>query len=317
MRVEHYIQELLYRYNCVVVPDFGAFLAQTSVARIDDEANTIYPPTKIVSFNQQLSKNDGLLISHISKSKKLSYEDLLDEVQNVSKAWKTSLAKGNTIRLEGIGELSSNEEDRIQFVPENKTNYLASSFGLSAFAATPVIRETLKEEVVALEEEVPFIITPEQRKTFGIRPFLKYAAIGLVLLSLGLSGYQVYQRQNASQQLVESQIKKQVARNIQEATFFDTTPFELPSLPIQIEKKARYEGPMHHIIAGAFRVRENADRKVVQLQREGYEARYIGANSYGLHQVAYASFSDNEAALQMYRTLKREVSPDVWILSDK
>lgn len=317
MRVEHYIQELLYRYNCVVVPDFGAFLAHTSAAHIDNKAGTIYPPTKIISFNQQLSKNDGLLISHISKSKKLSYEDLLEEVQNVSKAWKTSLEKGNTIRLEGIGELTLNEEDRIQFIPENKTNYLASSFGLSAFAATPVIRETLKEEVVALEEEVPFIITPEQRKTYGIRPYLKYAAIGLVMLSLGLSGYQVFHRQNVNKQLVESQSKQQVEKLIQEATFFNTTPFELPSLSLKLEKKEPYQGPLHHIIAGAFRVRENADRKVAQLQREGYQARYIGANSYGLHQVAYASFSDNEAALDLYRKIKRTVSPDVWILSDK
>ncbi len=317
MRVEHYIQELLYRYNCVVVPDFGAFLAHSSSARIDNEANTIYPPTKIISFNQQLSKNDGLLISHISKSKKLSYEDLLEEVQNVSKAWKVALAKGNSISLDGIGQLSLNEEERIQFVPEEKVNYLASSFGLAAFAANPIVRETLKEEVVALEEEVPFIITPEQRRISGIRPFLKYAAIGLVLLALGLSGYQEYQRQNASQQLVESQSKQQVARHIQEATFFDTTPFELPSLPIKLEKKESYEGPMHHIIAGAFRIRENADRKVAQLQKAGYEARYIGANAYGLHQVAYASFRDNEEALKRYRQLKRDVSPDVWILSEK
>lgn len=317
MRVEHYIQELLYRYNCVVVPNFGAFLAHNSSARIDGDANTIYPPTKVISFNQQLSKNDGLLISHISKSKNLSYEDLLEEVQNVSKAWMERIAKGNTIHLEGIGQLSMNEENRIQFTPENKVNYLASSFGLSAFAATPVIRESLKEEVVALEEEVPFIITPEQRRTSGIRPFLKYAAVGLVLLSLGLSGYQVYQRQNVNQQLVESESKKEVARHIQEATFFDTTPFELPSLPIKLEKKESYEGPLHHIIAGAFRIRENADRKVAQLQEAGYKARYIGANAYGLHQVAYASFPDNEEALKLYRKLKREVSPDVWILSDK
>jgi len=301
----------------VVVPGFGAFLAHTRTAHIDATTNTIYPPAKVISFNQQLSKNDGLLISHISKSKNLSYEDLLEEVQNVSKAWKETLAKKTSITLDGIGILSLNDEGSIQFKPEERVNYLASSFGLSSFAATSIIREELKEEVLELEEEIPFIITPEKRKESGIRPFLKYAAVGLVLISLGVSSYQFYQQQNANELRVEAQSKQQVARHIQEATFFDTTPFELPSLPIKLIKKEPYQGPMHHIIAGAFRIRENADKKVAQLQKEGYKARYIGANSFGLHQVAYASFSDDKAALKLYRKLKKGVSPDVWILSDK
>ncbi len=299
------------------MPGFGAFLAHTASARIDNASNTLYPPTKIISFNQQLSKNDGLLVSHISKSKNLAYEHLLDEVQNASKIWNERLEKGESIELMGIGKLSLNHEGRILFKPEEKVNYLASSFGLSSFAASPILREELKEEVEALEEDIPFMITPERRKTSGIRPLLKYAAIGMVLVSLGVSGYQFYRQQGVNEQFVKAESKVQVARHIQEATFFDTTPLELPSLPITLIKKKAYQGPMHHIIAGAFRIRENADKKVALLKEEGYDAQYIGANSFGLHQVAYASFEDNKDALSLYRKLKKEVSPDVWILSDK
>ncbi len=299
------------------MPGFGAFLAHTASARIDDASNTLYPPTKIISFNQQLSKNDGLLVSHISKSKNLAYEQLLDEVQNEAKVWNERLNQGESIELPGIGKLLMNHEGSIQFKPEEKVNYLASSFGLSSFAASPILREELKEEVEVLEDEIPFIFTPEKRKTSGIRPLLKYAAIGLVLVSLGVSGYQFYRQQGVNEQFVQAESKAEVARHIQEATFFETTPLELPSLPITLIKKKAYKGPMHHIIAGAFRIRENADKKVAQLKEKGYDAQYIGANAFGLHQVAYASFQDNEDALSLYRKLKKEVSPDVWILSDK
>ena len=183
MRVEHYIAELLYRYNCVVVPEFGAFLANTTSARIDEKRQTLYPPTKNLSFNQQLTKNDGLLVSHIANAKKLPYEELLAEVTDVSKQWKIKLESGKSLFLEGIGKLWMGKEEKIQFSPEEGYNYLASSFGFSSFNAAPVIREKLKEEVEELEEKVPFIITPERREASNSRVWLKICrgiAVGIV-----------------------------------------------------------------------------------------------------------------------------------------
>ncbi|MFD2587975.1 SPOR domain-containing protein [Croceitalea marina] len=317
MRTEHYIKELLYRYNCVVVPEFGAFLAHTASARIDSVSNTLHPPTKVISFNQQLSKNDGLLVSHISKAKKLSYEDLLEEVISTSKSWKERLQNGESIDLHGVGKLSMNTEQKIQFEPEERINYLASSFGLSAFSAAPVLREALKEEVEVLEEKVPFIITPEKRKESSFRPLLKYAAVFLLLCATGVTGYQFYNQNLEKQELVQKEAQREVSRHIQEATFFDTTPLELPALSIKIDKKEVVTGPQHHIIAGAFRVKENANKKVKQLEKLGYSAQYIGANKFGLHQVAYSSFSDSREALRFLRKIKRTVSKDAWMLSEK
>lgn len=317
MRTEHYIKELLYRYNCVVVPEFGAFLAHTASARIDSVSNTIHPPTKVISFNRQLSKNDGLLVSHISKDKNLAYEDLLEEVTTTSKEWIERLQNGENIDLQGVGHLSMNAEQKIQFRPEEKINYLTSSFGLSAFSAPPIIREALKEEVELLEESVPFIITPEKREEKVFRPWLKYAAIFMLLCSAGVSAYQLYDQNLKKQGLVQQDAQEQVSKYIQEATFFDTTPLELPSLNLKINKKEPISGPQHHIIAGAFRVKGNASKKVKQLKKLGYKASYIGANKFGLHQVSYSSFSDSREALRFLRKIKRTVSNDAWMLSEK
>jgi len=315
MRLEHYIAELLYRYNCVVVPEFGAFLANSSSARIDKERQTLYPPTKNLSFNRQLTKNDGLLVSHIANAKNLPYDDLLEEVIEVSKQWTSKLENGKSLFLEGIGKLWMGSEQKIQFYPEEGYNYLVSSFGFSSFNAAPILREKLKEEVAQLEEKVPFTITPEQRESPNKRIWLKYAAVFLLLLAGGASAYQFYTQNKQQQIWVRQNAQEQVSQQIQQATFFESRPLELPALKLNITKKT--EIPKHHIIAGAFRFKENAQKKITQLRAQGYDASYLGTNRYGLHQVTYGSFSDADEALMYLRKIKAGVSAEAWMLSEK
>jgi len=61
MQLATYIKDLLYRYECVIIPGFGAFLTQYQSATINSANNSIFPPGKQVSFNRQLQTNDGLL----------------------------------------------------------------------------------------------------------------------------------------------------------------------------------------------------------------------------------------------------------------
>lgn len=313
MRAEHYIEELLYRYHCVVMPNFGAFLAHRKPAEIHSATNTITPPSKVVSFNGQLTKNDGLLVSHIAKDLKLPFEEVLTEVEAISNEWLGRLQQGEELDLIGIGKLWS-KEGRIQFQPENKTNFLTSSFGLASFTAVPVQREALKEEVEKLEERVPFMITPEKREERRVAPWLKYAAVILLAVSAGFTGYRFYHKVTLDQQMAREEAREEVSRLIQEATFFDSDPVELPPLTITVKKARR---GYHHVIAGAFRHEENADKKVKQLRDKGHNALYLGPNKYGLHQVAYASFEDPKEALAYLKQIRQTESPDAWLLSEK
>ena len=309
-----YIEELLYRYNCVVVPEFGAFLTQIKSAQINRATNTFRPPTKLISFNEQLSSNDGLLVSYMANAENGSYEEMLKEVLNTADEWKRQLRKGERLGLSNIGELWLNREGKIQFQPSNKINYLTSSFGLSSVISTTVTREVLKEEVVELEEKIPFIITPEERKKGPFREYLKYAAVILLALSTGITGFQLYNKSQSTQQMVNQEAQEIISRNIQEATFFNSKPFELPVLTLEVSKK---QVGRHHIIAGAFRVEENANKKVRQLRGKGYQAEYLGLNQYGLHQVSYGSYEDPKEALKYLKEIRQTESADAWLLSRK
>ncbi len=326
MVLEHYISDLLYRYNCVAVPNFGAFLTQKRNAKLVEENNSFYPPTKEISFNRQLITNDGLLVSYIAEVEKSTYEEILSKIEVAVAQWTEELNSKRVLFLENIGELNLNSEDKILFKPLEKINYLTSSFGLSSINSSTITREVLKEEVQELEETIPFIITPEKRETTSFRPYVKYAAIFLLALSTGLTAYRGYKNSVSTDQLVKQEAQQRVSKHIQEATFFDASPLELPTITLDATTAIKNvlhsdtknkNQTVHYVVAGAFRHKTNADKKIKQLKRRGYNASYFGTNAHGLHMVSYDSFLDAENALEALRKIKHSHSKDAWLFSKK
>jgi len=312
MELEKHVASLLYRYQCVVVPGFGAFLCQIKSASLQSESNTFLPPYKELSFNAQLDKNDGLLVSHIAQAEGLSYEEALEGVLTASQAWKATLKAEKSMDFVELGAFRMNPEGGIAFEPTTRVNYLMSSFGLSPVIANAVTREVLKEEVRQIESQIPFTITPEARKVSGLRPLYKYAAVVLLAVSTALSGYSFYRQGIESTAVVYEEAQKEVSKTIQEATFFSTNPVLLPSVNLTVHSNRQRS---HHIVAGAYRIKANAEKRIAELAARGYSAKHLGQNSYGLYQVSYASFDDPDQALKALKKIRREDSQDAWLLS--
>ena len=74
MKISNHIFNLLQEHDCVIVPNFGAFVARNISAKISSDGSKIFPPNKEITFNKSLVKNDGLLINRISSSENISYE---------------------------------------------------------------------------------------------------------------------------------------------------------------------------------------------------------------------------------------------------
>ena len=70
----------------------------------------------------------------------------------------------------------------------------------------------------------------------------------------------------------------------------------------------------YHVIAGAFRIEANAEKKMAQLTQRGFTPRLLGTNKYGLHQVVFSSHEDRIEALQALRTIKATENKDAWLL---
>ena len=307
MQLETYISDLLYRYECVSVPGFGAFLTQRVSAKINDTTNTFYPPKKTVSFNEQIQKNDGLLAHYVADVEKIPFEIAVSKIEARVKTLKSFLIQGQTLTFENIGEISLNSESKVVFEPSYHLNYLTDAFGLSQFVSPNVTREIYKKKVEAIEKLIPLTITPENRRT---HTYLKYAAVTLIALTLGgfgVSNYYVNQIE-AHNQLAQEEANEQLENKIQEATFIISNP--LPAATLNVKKQAG----IYHIVAGAFRVEENSTKKVMQLRDEGFSARKIGVNKYGLHEVGYESFEDRIEALTALRSIRKAHNSDAWVL---
>jgi cell division protein FtsN len=107
---------------------------------------------------------------------------------------------------------------------------------------------------------------------------------------------------------VEQSVQKQVQNKIQEATFFIKNPVPAVTLTVKEEKMS------YHIMAGAFRDERNAEKKFQQLSRQGYKARRIPQNKYGLFPVLYGSYASFAEAEKAKKEIQETDNPDAWVL---
>lgn len=308
MKIELYIAQLLYRYQCVTVPGFGAFLTEIQSAQLIESSNSFFPPKKMISFNAYLKNNDGLLANHIAQSEKTSYEYAVSAIQFEVFSWKKALQENGRFSIKNVGDLCLNADNNLIFTPFDQTNYLTSSFGLSPFVSPVVKREVFEKVVETIEEKEPIVLQPEEIRTS--RPYLKYAAIFVLGLGLtGSIGYPIYQNQIANQTvLVETAVQKQVQNKIQEATFFIESP--LPAVTLSLK-----DGKMpYHIMAGAFRKEENAQKIFEKLTSQGFKAKRLAPNKHGLFPVLYGSYATYAEAEKAKSEIQETQNEEAWIL---
>lgn len=310
MKIEPYIAQLLYRYQCVTVPGFGAFLTEIQSAQLIESSNSFFPPKKMISFNAYLKNNDGLLANHIAQTEKTSYEYAVSAIQYEVFLWKKELQENGIFSIKNVGDLCLNEDKNLIFTPYDQTNYLTDSFGLSPFVSPIVKREIFEQKIEALDVKDPIVLIPERRNSSS---YLKYAAIFVLGLGVaGSIGYPMYQNQIASETiLVETAVQKQVQNKIQEATFFIKSP--VPAVTLSV-KSAKEEKMSYHIMAGVYREERNAQRVFNQLTHLGYKARRIAPNRHGLFPVLYGSYATIAEAESAKQEIQKKHNPEAWIL---
>lgn len=305
MDVVNHINELLFRYECVIIPGFGAFLTHHQSAYVDKQTKALMPPSKTLSFNRQLQTNDGLLASHLAKTYGLSYQEALQDLREHVQIWTAQLENKTPLRFAELGVLESNLEGKWQFTPDPKNIFQATSFGLGPIERVVVNRETLS---VPAQEVIS--INSAKEKNHGASRYIRYTgtAVAIALL-LGFGGFAWYKNDTqqynlAQQKLAEQQLEKQ----IHTASFTIANP--LPTITLSFQKEKR----PYHIVAGAFREVENAEKSVSQLQQKGYTARILRENSYGLHEVIYNSYATKREAINELHKIVRTQNENAWLL---
>ncbi len=141
MNIEKHICDLLFRYECVIIPGFGGLITSHCSAMMQNDEHLFYPPSKFIAFNKNLNKQDGLLANYISEKEKISYLESVSQIDQFAKSITSQLQKGKKVVLANIGIFHTDKEKNILFTPDDQMNYLTASFGLSNFYASPINRE--------------------------------------------------------------------------------------------------------------------------------------------------------------------------------
>ncbi|MFK8264682.1 HU domain-containing protein [Capnocytophaga canimorsus] len=256
-----YVEELLFKYQCVIIPKFGAFISNRKSAKLFED-KTFTPPKREITFNSSLVSNDGLLIKHISESSGVSYEQAESFISDVVETWKERLNKKEIISLGNIGFIKQTPEGRISFEASDSVNFLTDSFGMSTFVPhevapnvkfdpTPKSKEETTEKVpfepvtisnssaaTEVKQEQTANEEEKQEKKGSLLKYVAIAVIGVGLLGFGAYSYLQANKQAPEVVIQEADVQKELQLKISEATFFNSTPIVLPPVSLNVSKVA-------------------------------------------------------------------------------
>lgn len=334
--VENGIAYLLHTNDCVIIPGFGGLIANYESARMDSSRGLMFPPSKDISFNPALTRDDGLLANHLSGVTGMEHNKVKSIIDSWVSELKTDLKKNKSFLLPDIGEFRLDQHKKINFLPVREENFLATSYGLAPVS----------------------IITESRRQSLRFKSSRKISRKALVaipaiaiLATVSWFGFTDKNFQNQLSYLLPASHSEQVDyRERYPYTASEekvTTPALLPSqkdpnalfLDLSDEKEAflwpvksvkaapekaatvsnsvsTSSAKLFHVVTGCFAEKENAERHIRQMKKKGLDASIAGFEK-GLYRVSAGSYSNHEEAAALRTELKESASPGAWIWNSK
>ena len=289
MEISHYIKELLLLNDCVIIPEFGGFVANYKPATIEN--NQFFPPTKEIAFNNKLISNDGLLINFISETEGLDYFNAKQKLDSFVEETMLNLERNRNVYFEGVGYLHYDSRENLQFEPQLKQNLLVESYGLQNFSYEKLYQRQMPKPAVKVEYREPIIF--QQRK-------LKKLAIAIPLLIAMALIPMKHNNEYLSKSdmgMWETLIENTPAAPI------ETPELNLSETTVNVAA-TETEQLKYFIIGGSFKSEEN---------EQGYNGQNLGVFK-GLNRIAMKGFANmGDAQKELNSLLTKNPGSGVWI----
>ena len=310
--VEHYISELLFLHDCIILPNFGGFVGNPQSAKLNKTTGILSPPSKQILFNANLKTNDGLLITHISNQEEITQKSAKNEVISYVTKTTKQLTKSKVLRIDKIGLFTIGKEGNIIFLQDNTNNYSLDSFGMKITHNKAILRQTI------IEEKVVDTIQTIRTESNNPKAFLRAAAVIIPLIALSYVSItqqdkinNTYAQMASLNPFENSIITEPITEAIAEVKIeVEANPIiaiiEEEIVPIIIPQKTYY------IIAGAFSEKNNANKMLVKLKKWNYNTELVPGGN--LLRVSYNSFTNKADALIALRKIKQDNS-NAWLLT--
>ena len=312
--VEHYISELLFLHDCVILPNFGGFVGNPQSAKLNKTTEMLSPPSKQILFNSNLKTNDGLLITHISSQEGITQEIAKNEVENYATKIANKLIESKVLRIDKIGLFTQGKEGNIIFLQDSVNNYSLDSFGMKVTHNKAVFRETI------IEEKVTATIQTIRTQSNNPKAFLRAAAVIIPLIAL--SYITITQQDKINNVYTQMASLNPFENNI----ITEPITAVIPEVKIEVEVEATtiveiieeeiapiiIPQTTYYIIAGAFSKKKNAYKMLAKLKKWNYNTELVTGGN--LLRVSYNSFTNKADALIALHEIKQE-NLAAWLLT--
>jgi nucleoid DNA-binding protein len=305
VEINQYIKELLLLNDCVIIPEFGGFVANYKPASVHN--NQFSAPTKEIAFNNKLVSNDGLLINYIAQAERIDYFDAKQKVESFVEETILNLEKNRTIYFEGIGYLHYDSRENLLFEPQVKENLLVESYGLQSFSYEKLYQRQMPAPAIKIDNPEALPIIFEKRK-------IKKLVVAIpLLLAMALIPLK-----NNKEYLSKSDMG--MLESLMEAAPVATAAQTSDPATAQYTQQVKEEVTKpftHYIIGGSFKSEENANKYLQQLKDKGITGMNLGV-FHGLHRIAIKGFySEEEAQKELNVILHQSPNSGAWIAENE
>lgn len=173
MIVDH-IEYLLREHDCVILPGWGAFIAQHQCARVVD--GTLLPPSRSYGFNGALNFSDGLLESSIVRRNRCSYATASEKVREAVTELKHQVDASGEVAIGRIGTFTRNADGALIFSPFEHQIIASQFYGFASFNFPVLQPQSIEQE----EEEMEVTETSAWHRVG--KKYMQIAASIIVLL---------------------------------------------------------------------------------------------------------------------------------------
>ena len=322
------ISSLLYDHNTVGIPGLGAIVGQYKSAVIEPVQGAVHPPSKSLTFNENLVMDDGLLLDLIVSKYELPRAEAEKIISDYVRDVKAAIKRKEFVVFPNVGRLYQNYEGKYQFLPDD-SNFNADAFGLPSVQFYPIIRHNRPVMTTAQQQQqkqgfnLGNVVSGNIAEWFQ-RNLAAFITLAVIIVSIGiwlLVTYQVpkdeiltvvpEERVNISPSEIEGgpdDLKEVEANDPLDETTLPPTgqdPAEEqtpPPTPPPDETEGITPNPQQEyalIAIGAFGNPDNVEKLIRKVYEEGYEAytRKVGNLTQVGVQLPYDDQSEIDVAL--------------------
>lgn len=312
--LSQHIEFLLTRHDCVILPGFGAFIAETRCAEFDAEKRAFLPPRRNVSFNSAVISDDGLIAHSVARKERITFEEGRKIVEQRIMLLREQLDR-ETVTIGKVGTLSKKADGRIIFeafassIREERRGLVSFSLPSPAGQRSDNSRSNSnleKENEAALPHRSNKYYTLRVPKTF-VRVAASIAIVFCTVLSLIVPASNTERNAyKASMVEVESLFRKETK---------STPKIVADQKPAEENVSDKQESDRFYLIVGTFPTEAQAKRFIASNQSQ--ELKIANESGRPWRVSIESSSSKEELQNKLNKSQFRSEYPGAWIWEKK